>query len=333
MLREYTEAFGVSGCEKEIRNIIKSKVEKYGETFEDTIGNLFVHRKNTGKRVMVAAHMDEVGFIVTNIRDDGGIKFATIGGMDPRILLAKKVYFQRSKLTGIIGYKAIHTQSSKERQKPADQNKLFIDIGSKSKEETLKYIKLGDYAVFDSEYVDMGKFIKAKALDDRIGCAVVTEMLKDDYKLDLHGVFTVQEEVGLRGAGVAAFRVEPEIAIVVEGTTCADIAEHEKDFVTESGKGPAISLMDRTSAANRRLVNRIVEVAEKNNIPYQFRRGTVGGNDAGKIHRTKEGCITATISVPTRYIHSPISMINKEDYDNTVKLVKLVLKSFEKGEL
>jgi endoglucanase len=333
MLKEYTMAFGVSGCEKEIREVIKTKVETLGETRIDKMGNLIVHKAGSGKRVMMAAHMDEVGFIVRSVKDDGRIIFAAVGGIDPRILISKRVVFLKNSLLGVIGAKPIHLQSADERNTPIDTKELFIDIGASSKDEVLKHVEPGDFAVFESEYVDMGKFIKSKALDDRVGCAVVTEMLRENFNLDFYGAFTVQEEVGLRGAGVAAFAIEPEIAIVIEGTTCADIAEDEKDYVTTPGKGPAISLFDRTSSANGRLLKRIVETAEKNNIPYQYRRGKVGGNDAGRIHRTKEGCLTVTISVPTRYIHSPISMICKEDYDNILKLVKLVLRSLEEGEL
>jgi putative aminopeptidase FrvX len=333
MLKEYTSAFGVSGCEKEVREVIQKSVEGIGESRVDRLGSLIVHKKGHGKRVMLAAHMDEVGFILRKICDDGRIKFSTVGGIDPRILISKRVIFGRTKTLGVIGSKPIHLQSSDERTRPVSKDDLFIDIGATSKAEVTKLLKLGDYATFESEYVDMGKFIKAKALDDRVGCAVITEVLKEEYNLDLYGAYTVMEEVGLRGAGPVAFAVNPEIAIILEGTTCADIAKDEKDYVTLPGAGPAVSLMDRTSSASRKLLKRIAEIAEQNNIPYQYRRGTVGGNDAGKISKTKEGALAVTISVPTRYIHSPISMIHKEDYKNTVKLVKLLLKSFEEGEL
>jgi len=333
MLKKYTDAFGVSGCEKEIRETILGTVNNSYESRIDKLGNLIIHKPYGGKKVMLAAHMDEVGFIVKSICSDGRIKFAPIGGIDPRILISKRVVIGKNKIPGVIGSKPIHLQNPEERTKPIELSKLFIDIGATTKEEAKKHIKLGDYAVFESEYIDMGKYIKAKALDDRVGCAVVTELLKEEFKLDFYGAFTVQEEVGLRGAGAVAYYVEPEIAIIIEGTTCADIAEDEKDYVTTSGAGPAISVLDRTSAANGRFLKRIIEVAEKNEIPYQFRRGTVGGNDAGKIHNTKSGCLTVTISVPTRYIHSPISMINKEDYNNTINLVRNVLKSLEEGEI
>lgn len=329
MLKQYTSAFGVSGAEDEIRSIIYDRVNPLGQTRIDKLGNLIVHKENTGRKIMLAAHMDEVGFIVKKILDDGRVKFLPIGGIDPRILISKRVVFGRNKILGVIGAKPIHLQSAEEREHPVPLSDLFIDIGAETRAEAEKHVKLGDYATFESEYVDMGNYIKAKALDDRVGCAVITEILKENYSHDFYGVFTIQEEIGLRGAGGAAYSIQPEYAIVIEGTTCADIAVDEKDHITTSGNGPAISIMDKTSSANLKLVNRAIEVAKLNNIPWQIRRGTVGGNDGGKIHSTGEGCMTITISVPTRYIHSPVSMINKEDYENTIKLIKGLLKSLE----
>jgi putative aminopeptidase FrvX len=333
MLREYTSAFGVSGCEKEVREVIKDKVKDLGETRIDKLGNLILHKPGKGKRVMLAAHMDEIGFIVTKICEDGRIKFEPVGGIDPRILISKRIKFGRTKQIGVIGSKPIHLQSPAERDTPIALKDLFIDIGAKSREEVKRYVKLGDYATFDSEYVDMGDFIKAKALDDRVGCAIITKIFSEEFNLNLYGAFTVQEEIGTRGAGVAAFSVEPEIAIILEGTTCADLAKEERDHVTTSGLGPAISILDRTSSANEKLLKRVCEVAAKYEIPYQLRRGIVGGNDAGSISRSRAGCLTIAISVPTRYIHSPISMINKKDYENTLRLVQYVLKSLEEGEI
>ena len=332
VLKEYTDALSPSGCEGNIRDVIKSKVQNFGDIVVDSMGNLMVHKKGSGKRVMIAAHMDEVGFIVTSICKDGRIKFGTVGGIDPRILVSKRVIFAKNNLLGVIGVKPIHLQDREERGKPIPKKDLFIDIGATSKEEAEKYVKLGDFAAFESEYIDLGETIKAKALDDRIGCFLLTKLLKDDYDFDLYGAFTAQEEVGSRGAGVAAYRIKPDVAIAIEGTTCADIAKDEKDFVTTLGDGPAISLMDRTSSASGKLLKMIINTAEENKIPYQFRRGIVGGNDAGRISRAREGCLTCTISVPTRYIHSPISMIKKKDFENTLKLIKLVLKNIEKGE-
>ncbi|KRQ87945.1 putative aminopeptidase YsdC [Caloramator mitchellensis] len=333
MLKRLTDAFGVSGCEKEVREVIKEEIKDFGEVTIDKLGNLILHKKGKGKRVMLAAHMDEVGFIVTGIKEDGRIKFAPVGGIDARILVSKRVVFERTKTKGIIGYKPIHLQNDAERNNPVNVKELFVDIGATSKDEALKYVKLGDYATFESQYIEMGNYIKAKALDDRVGCAILMEVLKEDYDFDIYFVWTVQEEVGLRGATVAAYSIEPEIGLVIEGTTCADFVKDEKDFVTETGKGPAISVMDSSSIADEKLLNRIVDVAEENNIPIQFRRGNVGGNDAGIIHKTKKGAITASISVPTKYIHSPISMIHREDYKNTLKLVKALLRDIEREDL
>jgi endoglucanase len=333
ILKEYAEAFGPSGCEGDIRNVIKRRVEGLGDAQVDRLGNLIVHKAGKGTRVMLAAHMDEVGFIVTAIEDDGRIMFKPVGGIDSRILLSKRVVFGRSRLSGVIGAKPIHLLSDDERGKTVDPGKLFIDIGAESAEEAKRYIRLGDYAAFDSSYVDMGRFVKCKALDDRVGCYVVTSLLEDEYNLDVFGAFTVQEETGLRGAGTAAFRIEPQAALVFEGTTCADIASDSKDYVTTPGLGPAISIMDRTSSANGRLLELVTDTARRNGIPFQYRRGKFGGNDAGKIHRTKEGCATITISVPTRYIHSPVSMICREDLDGVIRLSRLVLKNLEEVKL
>jgi Cellulase M and related proteins len=333
VLEEYIQALGVSGCEKDIRKLILKRISGIADTRIDKLGSVIANKKGGGKKVIVAAHMDEVGFIVTHIKEDGKIKFAPVGGIDRRILISKRVVFVKNRITGVIGSKPVHLQRGKEIDSPVDISDLFIDIGAGTREEALKYVMQGDYAAFESGYVDMGRYIKSRALDDRVGCSLITELLMDDYCLNLYGVFTVQEEVGLRGAGAAAFGIEPEVAIVLEGTTCADTAEDEKDYITTPGSGPAISVADMASSANGRLLERIIRIAGENNIPFQFRRGTMGGNDAGRIHRAGSGCITATISVPTRYIHSPVSMINKEDYRNTKKLVGLLLKNLSEEEL
>jgi endoglucanase len=329
MIKEYTDAFGVSGCEGEIRKIIKNRVYDKGETSIDNMGNLLVHKEGKGPKVMVSAHMDEVGFIVNGIKDDGRITFSPVGGIDTRILISKRVIFKNKNIVGVIGSKPIHLQTQKEAESPLPLKDLFIDIGAESKKQAEKYVSIGDYAVFESEYVDMGRCIKAKALDDRVGCAILTKVLEEDFGIDLYGAFTVQEETGLRGAGVAAYKIRPKVALVLEGTTCADTTEDEKDYVSSLGLGPVLSPMDGASMANEKLLKHIIGVAEKNNIPYQFKKGRSGGNDAGIIHKTGEGVMTASISVPVRYIHSPISIMAKEDYENTLKLVELVLKSLE----
>lgn len=332
MLKEYTEAFGVSGCEDEIRQMIKNNVEGMGNVSCDTIGNLIVHKAGKGKKVMLAAHMDEVGFIVTRIKEDGRVMIKPVGGINPGILASKRIILGKNRVPGVIGAKPAHLQDEEERRRPVDIKGLFADIGASNREEAEKYLCIGDYGVFDSSYVDMGRFVKSKALDDRAGCAVITKVLKENYNLDLYGVFTVQEEVGLRGAGPASFSIRPEYAIIIEGTICSDTTAPEKDYVTTCGAGPAVSVIDGTSSGDTGFINRIIDTARLSHIPFQYKRGSEGGNDAGKIQSIREGCITASISIPVRYIHSPVSMLFKEDYINTVKLVNLVLKSLEEDK-
>ena len=208
---------------------------------------------------------------------------------------------------------------------------MYIDIGAKSKEEAEGLVKLGDYASFDSEMVQFGENkIKAKALDDRVGCLALIEALKAEYDDDVYACFTVQEEVGLRGAGVAAYHVEPDIAMVVEGTTCSDVSGvDEHMYSTIMGSGPAITIMDGSSISNKALIEKLKATGDAKGIPYQIKKGTTGGNDAGKIHISREGVATCVVSVPCRYIHSPSSVMDMDDLKNTIELVKEFVKGCE----
>ena len=338
LLKELTEASGVSGNEKEVRDLIISEIKDYVDSYKiDRIGNIIAYKKgkDIGKKLMVTAHMDEVGLMIKDIDNDGFLKFMTVGGIDKRILVSKPVLVGKDKLPGVIGAKPIHLQKPDERTKALNIEELYIDIGARSKEEAEKYVSVGDYAIFDSEYIEFGEeLIKAKALDNRVGCSLLIKLIREVTDISFYAVFTVMEEVGLVGAGPAAFEVNPDYAIILEGTLCYDIPKLDTHLIpTYLNKGPAISLIDRTTIYNKDLRNKIVEIAEKNNIPYQFRKTSMGGNDSGKIHTTREGSITATISVPCRYIHSPASVMSKKDYDNTYALLKEVLSQFEKEEL
>jgi len=334
ILKRLTEASGVSGDEKEVREIILELASETGaEVSVDRIGNVIAKKSGrTGsKKVMIAAHMDEVGFIISFISENGMLKFKPVGGIDQRILLSKRILIGKDRIPGVIGVKAIHLQEPKERNTVINQKQMYIDIGARSREEAQKLVQIGDYACFDSAFVQFGdNKVKAKALDDRVGCSVLLELLKQTFDFDLIACFTVQEEIGLRGAEVAAWHVQPDMAVVVEGTTCADIPgvpEHLQ--TTRMGKGPAISFMDRTSIAHPELFKRMVETAEKNSIPYQIKENVAGGNDAGSIHKSRGGVPTVVISVPCRYIHSPSSMMDLNDYDNTILLIKEFLKGCE----
>lgn len=336
LLKKLTEARGVSGNENEVREIIINEIKDYVDDIQvDRIGNIIAFKKGEidTPRLMIAAHMDEVGLMITKIEDSGLLKFTCVGGIDQRVLVSKPVIVGNKKVNGVIGSKPIHMQKRTEWKKALDYKELYIDIGVSSKEEAEKLVKVGEYASFLSNYVEFGdELVKAKSLDDRVGCSILIDILKTKTKLSIYGVFTVMEEIGLVGAGPAAYRIEPDIGIVLEGTTCSDVPGIEGHLLaTELGKGPAISLMDRTTVFNKDLRKFIIDIAKENNIPYQLRRTTFGGNDSGKIHLAKEGSVTATISVPCRYIHSPISVMSKNDYTNAEKLLSLLIDNLEKG--
>lgn len=329
-LEKLCNASGPVSHEEEVRELIKNEIKDFvDEVKVDRMGNVIAHKKGNGKKVMIDAHMDEVAFIITGINDDGTMKFAAMGGINSKIIPSKIVYIGKNKIPGVIGLKPIHLQNGHERRSSVGYDKCCIDIGTKSKEETTKHVKLGDYAVFATEFAEFGEgLVKAKALDDRAGCAVLVEVLKEKYDCDLYAAFNVMEEIGDRGAYVSAFQISPDIGIAVEGTICADMPGIEEHLrATEIGKGPAISIMDRTSIFNLEVTNGIIQAAEKNGIPYQRRRAIAGGNDAGAIHTSGNGAKVATISVPCRYIHSAVSVASISDFKNTVELLKKYIHS------
>jgi endoglucanase len=338
LLKKLTEASGVSGNEKEVRDIILNEIKGYVDDINvDRLGNIIAFKKgnNSSKKLMVTAHMDEVGLMVTDIDNMGLLKFTTVGGIDKRILVSKPVLVGKDKILGVIGAKPIHLQKREEWQKALNIDQLYIDIGVNTKEEAEKLVSIGDYITFESQYVEFGNnLVKAKALDNRVGCGLLVQLLKEIKEVSFYGVFTVMEEIGLVGAGPVAYRVDPDISIILEGTLCYDIPKLDNHLIpTYLNKGPAISLVDRTTLYNMDFRNKIVKVAEKNNIPYQYRKTSMGGNDSGKIHTARDGSITATISVPCRNIHSPTSVMSKNDYTNTYKLLKAILAEYKKGEL
>lgn len=338
LLRELTEASGVSGNEKEVRDLIITEIKDYVSSYKvDRIGNIIAHKKgkDNGKKLMITAHMDEVGLIVTEIDNMGLLKFITVGGIDKRILVSKTVLVGKDKILGVIGAKPIHLQKKEERTKALNLDELYIDIGASTKEEAEGKVNVGDYVLFSTEYTEFGDgLIKAKALDNRVGCSLLIDLIKEVEDVDFYAVFTVMEEVGLVGAGPAAYEVDPDIAIILEGTLCYDMPKLDTHLIpTYLDKGPAISLIDRTTIYNKEFRDRIVVIAEENNIPYQFRKTSMGGNDSGKIHIAKEGALTTTISVPCRYIHSPVSVMSRNDYNNTFALLKAILSEFKREVL
>ena len=307
MLKALCNAFGVSGCEDEVRKLILAEISDYCDSIEtDSMGNLICFKKGSSiyrNKIMLTAHMDEVGLIVTDVTKDGHLRFKTVGGVDARVLIGKRVIV--NKTVGVIGDIPPHLNDGKS-ENAAKIKDLYIDIGAKDEEEAKKYVSLGDYAVFDSEYVEFGnRLIKAKALDDRIGCDILIQLAKNSYPNDIYFVFTVQEEVGCRGAAIAAYSVKPDIAVVVEATTCSDVAgTSEEGFATKLRHGAALSIMDGGSYSDASLRKELYSTAIENDIKVQFKQTSFGGNDAAAIHLSQTGVKTAVVSVPCRYIHS-----------------------------
>lgn len=332
MLFKLLKSRGVSGDEGEIRAAITEIVRPLCDDITvDTMGNLFAHKKGSGKssvRAMACAHMDEVGLIVSYFRDDGLLEYDTVGGIDPRVLVSKRVKVGKNGVHGVIGAKAIHLQSESEYRSVLGHDKLLIDIGASSADEARRLVKLGDYVSFDTEPELFGDgCVCSKALDDRVGCLALISALEGEYDCDFTAVFTVQEEVGTRGAQVAASRVKPDVCVVLEGTTSndlGDVPEHLR--VCEPGKGVAVSFMDRASIANVDMFKTMLSIGDKQHIPYQIKSFVAGGNDAGAVQRRESAVATCVLSVPCRNIHSPVSVASLYDMQSQAELVKAYIK-------
>ena len=272
--------------------------------------------------------MDEVGFIVTYIRPDGTLSFDTVGGIDPSVIIGRQVRVGKERISGVIGSTAVHNLSKEQRDTAPSVDSLYIDIGAENKEEAQKYVSQGDCVYYDSEFIDLGeKRIKAKAIDDRAGCAMMIEMIHEDLEYDTGFVFNVQEEIGLRGSTASAFAVDPDFAIVLESTTAADIdGASGAKRVCEVGKGPVVSFMDRSTMYDKELYRLAFDTAKELGIPCQTKTMIAGGNDAGAIHKSGSGVRTIAVSLPCRYLHSPSSVIELADLENSYTLVKKLAK-------
>jgi len=331
LLKELCELNGVSGNEQAVRDYIREKIkEKVNTCRMDRIGNLIAEKNSDTQEqptILLCAHMDEIGLFITEINSDGYLKFRPVGGIDPRILPAKTVSIGDHGICGVIGCKAVHLTKKEERKKALGIEELYIDIGANCKEEAEKDIKLGDYAVLNGTFTEIGtEYFKAKALDDRVGCALLMEMLDYSFACNLLAAFTVQEEVGLRGSKVVSNYLQADLAIVVEATRAQDYLDTEpEEWIVELGKGPACSLMDSATIYRPELIWRVAELAAEHNIPLQFRQGTAAANDAGNIHKAGSGIPTITLSIPCRNIHSMSSLISKQDYVNCFKLLTVLL--------
>jgi endoglucanase len=324
---------GISGREKSVREYIISEIAGIAEYSVDALGNLLVFKKGAEtpkNKVMLAAHMDEVGLIVTYITEEGYLKFTSVGGVDSRVILGRAVIAGENNTPGVIGIKPVHMVKEDEKANIPDADSLYIDIGADNREEAAKYVRPGDAVWFDSDLIHFGEgFLKARALDDRAGCAALIEIIKSDLPYDLNFAFTVQEEVGLRGAKTAAFSIEPDYAVVVETTTAADIAGVPKEKqVCKLGGGAVISFMDKSTVYSRELYDLAFSLAEKNNIKVQPKTVVAGGNDAGAIHTSRGGVRTLTVSLPCRYLHSPSCVICEADIAEVSKIVRALSEEF-----
>ena len=333
LLKQLTEAIGVSSNEKEIRLLIRDLVKDNVDAWRvDSMGNLITTKKGTGEsdlRVLVDAHMDEVGMMITGVDRDGTFKFMNVGGIDPRALLGKVVQVGPRKLNGVIGARPVHLLKANQRNSVVKTESMRIDIGAKSKDEAARKVKVGDTATFLTKYEENGSIAIGKAFDDRTGCAALIELLRGEpYPFDLIAAFTVQEEVGLRGARVAAYSVKPDVAVVLECTPAYDLPNKRDVSPNVSlGKGPSIYVMDSGTIQDPRLVAHIMQTATVNDIPFQIRQPGGGGTNTAAIQRAADGIPAATIATPARYIHSPVSMINLVDYENVVALTDATLRS------
>ncbi len=343
ILRELSDAVGVSGDEGGVRTVVLDAVREYvDEVKVDALGNVLALKRGTGRRrlrVMLAAHMDEVGLMVVGYDNDGFLKVGSVGGIDPRLLPGALLQVGPERIPGVIGIKPVHLLRDEEREKVPRLEDLVVDIGAKGKDEARGLAPPGTYMAFSTQYRELGPTVSGKAFDDRAGCAVLVELVRGErFRFDLYAAFTVQEEVGLRGARVAAYAIEPDCAFALEGTVADDIPK-DKDVspTTQMGKGPAITVMDRSFIADRRLVRLLTSTAEELDIPYQIKQPGVGGTDAGAIHLAHRGVPSVTVAVPCRYIHSPVALLRLDDFDNTVRLMReslsrLTRRTLERGK-
>ena len=345
LIKALCDTFGPSGCEDAVAELIKEQVAPIAESITtDKLGNVIAKlpcaskdNNNNKKKLMISAHMDEVGFMISRVCDDGYLKISEIGGINGAVLAGRHVCVgdELSQINGVIASKAIHQKKSEDRLKADKIDKLYIDIGADSAEKAAEYANVGTFATFAPNFARFGKdgrYISSKALDDRLGCALIIELMRTladagELPLDVYFCFTVREEIGVSGALTAANTIRPDYAIVLETTAVADLCDVDESMrVASLGSGGAISLMDRSTIYNRDFIDLALEVAKKNEIPVQVKKYVSGGNDAGHIHKSTTGVKTLALSAPTRYLHSPNCVACYDDYEHMLKLLqKLIL--------
>lgn len=330
-LKKLCSLCSISGDESEVRDYIINEIKDHCEYSVDPLGSIIAFKKGKKtpqKKLLVSAHMDEVGLIVTYINDDGSLLVSPVGGVEAGAVMGRKLFVGNNKLPAAAGSVAVHNLSKKDRDKAPDIKDIYADIGALSKHEAEQMVNLGDPVYFDGDFVRLGENkIAAKAIDDRFGCALMIELIKQDIMYDTYFTFVVQEEIGLRGARAASYTVDPDMALVLEATTASDIPSAEDDKkVCCLGDGPVVSFMDRATIYHSDLYRLAFDTARELEIPCQTKTAVAGGNDAGTIHTSRGGVMTLAVSLPCRYIHSPSCVADIRDIEATAVLVKELIK-------
>ena len=336
LLAEICEVAGVPGYESRIRNLVIKEVEPLVDHLEvDNMGNIITIKngKDSSKKAMIGAHMDEIGFMVTHIDDKGFVRFNTLGGFDPKTLTAQRVIIHgKEDLIGVMGTKPVHVMSPEEKNKMPQIKDFYIDLGLK-KEEVEKVIKIGDPISRERTLVEMGECVNCKSIDNRVSVFILIEALRSlkDAPYDVYGVFTVQEEVGIRGANVAAHQIDPDFGFGLDTTIAYDLPGGQPhEAVTKLGEGTAIKIMDAMTICDYRMVDFMKQMADKKKIKWQPEVLTAGGTDTAGIQRMgKRGAISGAISIPTRHLHQVIEMAHKDDIKNSIELLKVCLESLD----
>ena len=320
---------GVSGNEDEIRGLIINEITPYTDNVTvDTMGNIIAYKKGRKDdiKIMVTAHTDEAGFIVSQITDKGYVKFKPVGNIDERSVISKCVEIGDNKINGVIGMKAIHLQKKEEREKTVDFSDLYIDIGADSKKTAEKQVCLGDYVSFKTKFAELGNNIKGKAFASRIPCYCLIEALKKEHGNSFYAVFTAQSEVGNRGAQISSYGVNPDVVLTLDATESADMFGVKKsEIIAKIGEGAVVSYMDKGVIADKRLTDMLVAAMKENKIKFQFRNSAMGKSDAGAAQLAGSGAKAAMLGIPCRYLHTPVSIASKNDIKAMTDTINIFL--------
>lgn len=336
LLKQLCALPGISSYEDAVRDYLRVQAAPHADSMRvDAMGNLIVFKRGkrpTGNKLMLCAHMDEVGLMVRSVTEEGYLKFVCVGEIDRRVLLGKQVRIGATQVPGVVGLKAIHLTTAEERKKVPKLEDYYLDIGAGNREAAESLLELGDPCVFVSNVMEFGdELLKAKALDSRVGCAVLLELLRRDLPMDVTFVFTVQEKVGARGAFGAGFSVTPGIALVVDGIAAEDAPDQDPHTQTSHlGKGPVLAWMDGGTIFDRPLFEMVRSQAKSHHIPWQMSHYVGGSSDAKAIQRTKSGVRVARLSAPVRYLHTPGTVVNLRDVEQVSRLAWLLIQAIAK---